>query len=277
MSPLPKFAGVMAMTVAMVSTSAAFADNEEAPKPQASAKTESAKTESTKTPPKAEVAKKPEPAKAEKAEAPKAEAPKAETAAPEPASAPEPAPLQVRSQKPLTLAPQNESTPWGYKLFAFVVVAGGIAFWVKKRRKIDAGKQKPARLDIVARSSVGVRSELIVVEVEGTRLLVGMTPSAISTLAILDSGDPMMARDEAPAHVEREPAIEPAAFVAANVTDRVRTLLGGKTSPARPSPESTQRMTKRTPVTRIATSRMPVAAQAKGLLLALEEDRAIDR
>lgn len=200
--------------------------------------------------------------------APAAAAPAA-SAAPEAAPetpAPAATPLATRPSKPLTLASPNEGTPFAYKLFAGVGVAAAAGLWLKKKRRGHA-PTTASRIDVLGRTSVGVRSELIVVEVEGTRLLVGMTPSAIQTLAVLDAVDApaveapapleLPARERAPiARAEERPLLE--------MADRARSLLGGVGAPAKAAAP------KRAPAPK--TAKLPrVAGQAKGLLLALEQ------
>lgn len=185
-----------------------------------------------------------------------------EPAAPEPAASA--TPLATRPSKPLTLASPSEGSSFGYKLLAGVVIATAAALWLRKKH----GRRPAApaaRIDILGRTSLGVRSELLVVEVEGTRLLVGMTPGAIQPLAVLDT--PVDA--DAPADEETAPVRADAGereHPALEVADRARLLLGRpRTEPtkvAQPAP-------RRTAPVRPARSNI-VAGQAKGLLLALE-------
>ncbi|MBX3258168.1 MAG: flagellar biosynthetic protein FliO [Labilithrix sp.] len=193
-------------------------------------------------------------------------APPVEVAALPETPAPAATPLATRPSKPLTLASPNEGTPFAYKLFAGVGVAAAAGLWLKKKRRGHA-PTTASRIDVLGRTSVGVRSELIVVEVEGTRLLVGMTPSAIQTLAVLDAVDApaveasapleLPARERAPiARAEERPLLE--------MADRARSLLGGVGAPAKAAAP------KRAPAPK--TAKLPrVAGQAKGLLLALEQ------
>ena len=106
---------------------------------------------------------------------------------PAPTPAPSATPLQTRPSKKLELSPQNESTPVGYKLLAGAVIVAGAIVWVKKKKGGVTKDKKKSAIDLLARHSVGVRSELLVVDVEGTRLLVGMTPGSMSTLAVLQT------------------------------------------------------------------------------------------
>ena len=107
------------------------------------------------------------------------------------ASAPGPAegktPLALRPARPLELAQEPAHTGAGWKIVALGVVLGGAALYLRKRgapKRVADG-----RLTIVRRASVGIRSELLVVDVEGQRLLLGVTPHSIQSLAILDGED----------------------------------------------------------------------------------------
>ncbi len=112
-------------------------------------------------------------------------------AAPSSAASPEGGtPLALRPSKPLELAHEPPHSGIGWKLAAIVAVLGGAAFYVRKKWTPSASHD--AQLTIVRRATVGFRSELLVVNVEGQRLLLGVTPQSIQSLAILDN-------DEAPA------------------------------------------------------------------------------
>jgi flagellar protein FliO/FliZ len=178
-----------------------------------------------------------------------------------PALAASATPLAPRPSKPLTLANSNEGTPFGYKLLAGLGVVAATVVWLKKKRK--SGSALPAsRIDVLGRTSLGVRSELLVVEVEGTRLLLGMTPSAIQTLAVLDGVTAEAEPIESVARTGPDPS-RPVVELA----ERARTLLAGARAakPAAPSP-------KRAPAAKKATAMPRVAGQAKGLLLALDPE-----
>jgi flagellar biogenesis protein FliO len=110
-------------------------------------------------------------------------------------------PLATRPSKPLNLASDSTNTPWTYKVGAGIAVAAAAALWMRNKRRQQKVKKKPARIDILARQSVAVRSELLVVEVEGTRLFLGLTPNAIQTLMVLDNDS---APVEASADAEEE-------------------------------------------------------------------------
>jgi flagellar biogenesis protein FliO len=105
-------------------------------------------------------------------------------AAPE-AEKPAGKPLELRTTR------SSESGPTGgfgigMKLAAVAAVFGG-AFLLFKRRNGGLSSKRSSSIGprIVSRTSVGMRNELMVVEVEGQRLLIGVTPSAMSTLSVL--------------------------------------------------------------------------------------------
>lgn len=128
--------------------------------------------------------------------------------APAPAAA-EPAPAQpagtrlpVRPSRPLDLAPQPRSSRLGFSL---LLLAGalGAGLWAWRRR---GGLRSPAperAITITARAAVGVRSELLVVEVAGQRLLLGVTPAGIQRLSVLT--DPEGAVESALGEADVEP------------------------------------------------------------------------
>ena len=96
-------------------------------------------------------------------------------------------PLALRPSKPLELAPERPQSGLGWKLVAVATALGGAAFFV--RRRLPARRAETAPLTIVRRASIGMRSELLIVSVEGQRLLLGVTPHSIQSLALLDTDD----------------------------------------------------------------------------------------
>jgi flagellar protein FliO/FliZ len=171
--------------------------------------------------------------------------------------------LPVRPTKPLELAPQPASTGTTYKALAAVAVVAGAFFWVKKKHGAQTKADDAVSIRVLGRATIGMRSEIVIVEADGTRLLLGTTPSAIQTLAVLDAAP----EAEAPA-----PAAEPKAsteppprevrpvtpIAASTIDDRVRALFA-PSSDARPA-----KPTKRV---------RPVAGQARGLRDALEDEK----
>ena len=154
--------------------------------------------------------------------------------------------------------------------------------------------KKRSAIDILGRASIGVRNELIVVDVEGTRLLIGMTPGSMQTLAVLQTPEGVVG-EESPfmgeeAYMDALPSavpVRPVAVVRAPIveeeaeeneeveelSDRVRSLLDARKkkeqSAARPV---TAPMARRPPMTQQTKPRATVPGQAKGLLLSLQEN-----
>jgi flagellar protein FliO/FliZ len=96
--------------------------------------------------------------------------------------------------KPLELRPNRASDSGGaggfgigMKLAAVAAVFGGAFLLFKRKNGGFASKARTPGTNarIVSRTAVGMRNELLVVEVEGQRLLIGVTPSAMSTLSVL--------------------------------------------------------------------------------------------
>jgi len=114
------------------------------------------------------------------------------------AAEPDVSKLGVRPAHPLTLAPARESSDIGTKLAVMVVIAGAaFAFWKKRKNggKVQ-GKSQTHTLNVTARARVGLRAEIVIVEVDGQTLLLGVTPQTIQTLSTLsDAGDLAEARE----------------------------------------------------------------------------------
>lgn len=119
-------------------------------------------------------------------------------------------PLAVRPSKPLELADDAPRLGVAWKLGAIVVV-GALAAWVWRQRSPVLQAQDLPSLRILRRTSIGVRSELLVIEMDGQRLLLGVTPTTIQNLYIAPlAEDERLATDEVEAVVEpRAHATEP--------------------------------------------------------------------
>ncbi len=104
---------------------------------------------------------------------------------------PKDAPLKLRKGggKPLELANETPTSGWWYKLLACGFIIGG-AMWLLKRRKLlPQQAEKQHSMTILGRTGIGVRSELLIVNVDGQKLLLGVTPSSIQRLAVLVDSD----------------------------------------------------------------------------------------
>ncbi|MBV9949917.1 MAG: flagellar biosynthetic protein FliO [Myxococcales bacterium] len=106
-------------------------------------------------------------------------------------------PLALRPSKPIALAPEPAHAGVGWKLGLVALILGGGALYLRKR--LPARRTADAQLTIVRRAPIGIRSELLVVNVEGQRLLLGVTAQSIQTLATLDPLDETPAEEAAPA------------------------------------------------------------------------------
>jgi flagellar protein FliO/FliZ len=97
-------------------------------------------------------------------------------------------PLALRPSKPLELAHEPPPSSIGWKLVALAVILGGAAYYARK--KLWVKPSEDGQLTVVRRATVGFRTELLVVNVEGQRLLLGVTPNSIQSLAVLDADEP---------------------------------------------------------------------------------------
>jgi flagellar biogenesis protein FliO len=123
-------------------------------------------------------------------------APAASAATPIATAAPA-TPLNLRQSHPLELAqdPVNNYAAW--KLVAALAAMAAGAFAFKKYNEKNRPAQTINSLQVLKKLSIGVRTELIVVDVDGQRLLLGVTPSSIQTLASLPDPDPIDQHEEA--------------------------------------------------------------------------------
>jgi flagellar protein FliO/FliZ len=125
------------------------------------------------------------------------------TAAPPAASAPAVAtPLQLRETHALAqaLAPEPVGNA-GWKLAAILALMGAGAFALKRHNDKNKPAQTIKSLQVLKKLSIGVRTELIVVEIDGQRLLLGVTPNTIQTLASLPDPDPEEIAESEPTRV----------------------------------------------------------------------------
>lgn len=180
-----------------------------------------------------------------------------------PAAAPAPAstgtPLKLRSSS----ITGGESSGGGslWKLGAFAAVIAGAAYWMRRKRGALGKAAGPARtIQVLSRASVGVRTELVMVEVDGVTLLLGVTPASVSRLAILSAGEIEAAKDEQP---EEESAEDKP--VDRRIPERFGALLEGikKASAPRRGSASDGSFEPRLVV---ADEPAPVEPQARGLL-----------
>lgn len=140
----------------------------------------------------------------------------------EPAATPAATPLTLKSD-PAAASPRSSSDLGLVTKIGACALILGAAAWVFIRRR-SATKTDPAAkgaLSLVSRLPLGARLEVCVVEVEGQRLVLGVTPQSISTLSVtgLDSalmdGDPVAAEPSVP-----EARVRPAQERPARAPDR---------------------------------------------------------
>ncbi|NUO53430.1 MAG: flagellar biosynthetic protein FliO [Polyangiaceae bacterium] len=137
----------------------------------------------------------------------------ADATQPEPATdAAEPettTPLEVRPSRPLATAPVESGTSIWTKLgLCGLVFAGAATFYLRKRAP---GAPVGSTIKVAARTSIGVRSEILLVDVDGHRLLLGVTPSSVRTLSVLPVEPSLSEAAEEP-RTEAAPAMQTASF-----------------------------------------------------------------
>lgn len=128
-------------------------------------------------------------------------------AEPEAPAKPQGTPIQLRPNGPGE-AGNSTTTNMGLKLLAVAAVLGGAALFMRRRKNtLMASGAIPGRSftpRVLGRTSIGMRSELLVVEVDGQKIVLGVTPSSVSTLTILTE-EPKDAPAEPELAAVREP------------------------------------------------------------------------
>jgi len=119
--------------------------------------------------------------------------------------------LQLRPSTSIELAPQSSTVSLTWKLvLSLGVILGGVGLvWMKRRRPTAA--QDATDLRIISRTSLGPRSEILVVEGTEQQLVLGLTAGTIQLLTTLplDRG----ARESAPEDPALSPELAPPAPV----------------------------------------------------------------
>jgi flagellar biogenesis protein FliO len=100
------------------------------------------------------------------------------------AATPMATPLQVRPSAPLVLEPAPTGPGVGWKVLA-LFVAAGCGVWIWKKRAASSIDKRVPELRIIGRTSAGPRCELLLIELEGQRMLLGVTPQSIQNLYIV--------------------------------------------------------------------------------------------
>ncbi len=174
-------------------------------------------------------------------------------AAPAPAS-PAEVPLALRQSHPVALAQESHGGSIAWKaLFGIIAIAGGFYVW-KKKAAPSAGPTRQLR--IVARVGIGVRSELLVVNVDGQSLLLGVTANSMQTLATLEAPAESEAMDEVPASRESAPSVTSDRF-----SDLLKASLAAVTTAATTSPTLNASL----PAPRRSSMPAPCEGQVSGL------------
>lgn len=166
--------------------------------------------------------------------------PDAAPAAEEPEAAPAPAAeTEKPAAHPLELRPSRSSDAGpsggygiGLKLLAVAAVFAGAFLLFKRKNVLQAARATGNAPRIVSRTAIGMRNELLVVEVEGQKLLIGVTPSSIATLSVIVEEPKEMVEDiartsrvELPSH---RPAIHPPSPLgASSVEESLSRLIAG--------------------------------------------------
>ena len=70
--------------------------------------------------------------------------------------------------------------------FAFVVFGAGAAWWLKRQRRGSAAAANAGEIGVISSRALSAKQRLVVVEVEGERLLLGCTEKEICLLRTLD-------------------------------------------------------------------------------------------
>ncbi len=95
-------------------------------------------------------------------------------------------PLNLVPSKPLELAEPAPASNLGWKLGAMgLLAAAGFWAYTKKKNATPVKESAIPEMRILRRTSIGVRSELLLVDLEGQRILLGVTPSNIQSLLIV--------------------------------------------------------------------------------------------
>lgn|GEM_PF-1731017 len=103
-------------------------------------------------------------------------------------------PLPVRPRRPLVMAAERGYEGGGWKLL--LGFAGlGVAFMLWKRRVPVSTLATGCEIQVVTRASLGGRSELLVVDVGGQRMLLGVTSGSVQYLAAIDGAEATLPGD----------------------------------------------------------------------------------
>jgi flagellar biogenesis protein FliO len=109
----------------------------------------------------------------------------AELSDPQPPAAQPELKLRKPADGPIALKPRDEGIGWGAKVGMIGVAAVGAYLVYRRRNAGGAGLPLTPLPKVLGRTALHGRSSLVVVEVEGQRLLLGVTPTQVTTLTVL--------------------------------------------------------------------------------------------
>ena len=160
-------------------------------------------------------------------------------------------PLQMRPSPRWSLEPSStHSSLELWRALGIALAAGSVvAFWMIRTKR--AGQPSDSRLNVLRRLPVGVRSEIVLIELEGQHILLGVTPSGIRNLHVV--ADPAV--DDAPT-VDSTWTLEPA-------PDPI--VVSEDTSAGNTGPNETKRFRRSAP-SATGPEESPVEGQARGLV-----------
>ncbi|MCV2392775.1 flagellar biosynthetic protein FliO [Actinotalea sp. M2MS4P-6] len=84
----------------------------------------------------------------------------------------------------------TSSVVLGLRVLLSLAVVLGLLWWIARRTAGSRARTRQASVTVVGRQSLGRRSGVAVVEVEGRRLLLGVTEQGVSLLTELAAPDP---------------------------------------------------------------------------------------
>lgn len=113
-----------------------------------------------------------------------------------------------KAAEPVAPAPSSGSNIRIASLFALVAVLAGVALFLKRRRR-GALRAVSSELAVITAARVGTKADVVIVDVSGRRLLLGVTEAQVTRLAWLD-GEP----DEEAGELERPAVPGPGAALA---------------------------------------------------------------
>ncbi len=196
-------------------------------------------------------------------------APSAAAPVPEPPATKTPLALRPPPPPPLALEEPASSGGWWYKILLIGALGAG-GWWLVRRGKKLRTEEPACSLRVVTRLSVGAKSEIVLVELEDQRLLLGVTPGSICRLEQLAPAqhppDRVEAGDVTPS---TEPAPARGGFGAAlgQVERRLaRYSPSSQVSPPPAESEPPDPDEEPSPPRNSASSRAPGGQQATGLL-----------